>query len=48
MTSTDKDGYRRQRESERAWLAKPLTIGGAIALLVTNVFVTLVIVGLLA
>ncbi len=44
MTSTDRDGYRRQRESERAWLGKPLTTGVAIALLATNLLVTLLIV----
>ncbi len=48
MTSTDKDGYRRQRESERAWLGKPLTTGVAIALLTTNLLVTVLIVGFLA
>lgn len=48
MTSTDKDGYKRQREAERAWLRKPLTTGGAIALLATNVVATVLIVLLLA
>ena len=48
MTSIERDGYRRQRESERAWLGKPLTTGVAIALLATNLFVTLLIVLYLA
>lgn len=48
MSSIDKDGYKRQRESERAWLGKPLTTGVAIALLATNVLATLVIVLYLA
>ncbi len=48
MTSTDTEGYRRQRESEKDWLSKPLTTGVAIALLATNLLVTVLIVGLLA
>ena len=48
MTSTDRDGYQRQRESERAWLGKPLTTGVAIALLATNLLVTVLIVLYLA
>ena len=48
MTSTDRDGYRRQREAERAWLGKPLTTGVAIALLATNLLVTVLIVLYLA
>ena len=48
MTSIDRDGYRRQRESERAWLGTPLTTGVAIALLATNLLVTLLIVLYLA
>ena len=48
MTSSDADGYRRQRQSERAWLGKPLTTGVAIALLATNLLVTLLIVLYLA
>jgi len=43
MTSIDRDGYKRQRESERAWLRKPLTTGTAIALLGANVLVMLLI-----
>lgn len=48
MTNIDHDAYRRQRESERAWLGRPLTIGTALALLATNLFVTLAIVLYLA
>lgn len=48
MTSTDRDGYQRQREAERAWLGKPLTTGVAIALLATNLLVTVLIVLYLA
>ena len=44
MTRIDKDGYERQRKSERAWLRKPLTTGAAIALLGVNVLVMLLIV----
>jgi hypothetical protein len=44
MTSIDRDGYRRQRQSERAWLGEPLATGVAIALLATNLLVTLLIV----
>ena len=43
MTSADKDGYKRQAESERAWLRKPLTTGAAIALLGANVLVLFLI-----
>ncbi len=43
MTSIDKDGYRRQRESERAWLRKPVSTGTAIALLGANVLVMLLV-----
>ena len=43
MTNIDRDGYQRQRESERAWLRKPLTTGTAIALLGVNVLVLLLI-----
>ena len=43
MTSIDKGGYKRQRESERAWLRKPLTTGTALALLGANVLVMLLI-----
>ena len=43
MTSIDKDGYQRQRESERAWLNRPLTTGTAIVLLGANVLVMLLI-----
>ena len=43
MTSIDRDGYKRQRESERAWLRKPLTTGTAVALLGANVLVMLLI-----
>jgi hypothetical protein len=48
MTSTDKNGYKRQRQSERAWLGKPLTTGVAIALSATNILATMLIVALLA
>lgn len=44
MASTDKESYRRQREAERAWLSKPVSTGVAIALLATNLILTLLIV----
>jgi hypothetical protein len=42
MTDDD-DARRLQRESERAWLGKPLTTGVAIALLGANLVVMLAI-----
>ena len=43
MTSIDKDGYKRQGESERAWLRKPVSTGTAIALLGANVLVMVLV-----